>query len=114
MSYVSGFKSKRHLQDLFGCELEDDTDILIAILGDNGPEKYAFVLFRFEGNILEVNAIAHPDTGFDDMWDAETVDTSELLNRLMHQGIGLFDKVYAGMPKKKAAGLRAAVKCLVN
>ena len=62
-----------------------DTEILLAAyMVDDGLEGYAFVLFRKDGRLYEVNASHSSIYDLEGQWEPEEANVEELLHRVEH------------------------------
>lgn len=78
MPFFGLFSCREDLETYFQIELADDVEILFASYEEEGYEGRAFVLFRQQDMLFEVNAYHCSCMGLEGQWDPEETSPAAL------------------------------------
>lgn len=82
--YYGDWTSRSDVEKDFEVELGGDIDILVASYEIDGYEGHAFVLFRQDGKLFEVNGSHCSCYGLEDQWAPEETSLAAILTRKQH------------------------------
>lgn len=81
MFYGGSFSDRKSVESNFRVKLDPSIEILVASYGEQSYEGDAFVLFRQDGKLYEVNGSHCSCYGLEDQWEPEEVVVDELVRR---------------------------------
>jgi len=80
--FLGGFDNKESVEENFQTKLSDDIEIMLATYNHESYEGSAYVLFKQNGMLFEVNADHCSCYGLEGQWEPSEVTKAELMHRL--------------------------------
>lgn len=86
-NYFEEFDNKQDVEEQFDIKLADDIEILLAWYDTGNYEGQAFVLFRLDGKLFEVNGSHCSCDGLEGQWEPEETNYKALkMRKLFRKG----------------------------